>query len=500
VLEFIIGLDTQPKRDKILLNAGCTVVEDLLYVESESLLSCLELDTPILSKTRLKTLKKWAEDTFDVFGTVDIAGFTLDVCKVNQRTMARSSKPSTSTTTDKAVIKDKLRNFNGNRDSWPKGKRELTAHLNQIKNELGIPVYYVIRDMDDEQQYRNDNGDIGRRIYDAPFEGRVYESDAFLVLQILRQWTSGGTADYHVDNTNDVQEAWNNLLRSYEGVDARGANIQKARKQIEEAKWVSNQPNHTFDDYCTKIEKANNELNRYGANVEPESQVLAFLKGIRADGRVNPHLLSIKTTIISNDVLRNNLERAITTFKDTMRQLSNTSSDREQRQISATNQQGGQGGRYNNRGGAGRYHQGGYQQSGHYNYQGRGRRNRNRGYHRGGRNNRGEGRGDGGRRIYLPRQVLDSVEPEYREYMIQGRNAAQREANEKAEQQNQKRTASVAARNDDHMTSNTSIGNSTIRSVQFDEDDTPSPAGASSQFGATGRKNRKLMAMNSTNR
>jgi hypothetical protein len=99
VLEFIIGLETQPKRDKILLNAGCTVVEDLLYVESESLLSCLELDTPIISKTRLKTLKKWAEDTFDVFGMVDIAGFTLDVCKENQRTMARSSKPSTSTTT-----------------------------------------------------------------------------------------------------------------------------------------------------------------------------------------------------------------------------------------------------------------------------------------------------------------------------------------------------------------------------------------------------------------
>jgi hypothetical protein len=129
------------------------------------------LDTPTISKTRLKTLKKWAEDTFDVFGMVDIADFTLDVFKEKQCTMARSSKPSTSTTTDKAATKDKLRNFNGNRDLWPKSKRELTAHLNQIKNELGIPVYYVIRDMDDEQQYRNDNGEIGMHIYDAPFVG-----------------------------------------------------------------------------------------------------------------------------------------------------------------------------------------------------------------------------------------------------------------------------------------------------------------------------------------
>jgi hypothetical protein len=64
-----------------------------------------------------------------------------------------------------------------------------------------------------------------------------------------------------VDNTNDAQETWNNLCHCYEGVDARGANIQKARKQIEEAKWVSNQQNRTFDDYCTNIQKANNELN-----------------------------------------------------------------------------------------------------------------------------------------------------------------------------------------------------------------------------------------------
>jgi hypothetical protein len=94
-----------------------------------------------------------------------------------------------------------------------------------------------------------------------------------------------------VDNTNDVQEAWNNLIHCYEGVNTRGANIKKARKQIEEAKWISNQPSRTFDNYFTRIQKENNKLNRYGANVEPESQVIQFLKGIRVGGGVNPHLL-----------------------------------------------------------------------------------------------------------------------------------------------------------------------------------------------------------------
>jgi hypothetical protein len=89
VLEFIIGLNTQAKRDHILQNAGCTVVDDLLYVETDSLLSCLEADTPIISKTRLKTLKKWTEDTFDIYQSVDIADFTLDICKENQHAMEK---------------------------------------------------------------------------------------------------------------------------------------------------------------------------------------------------------------------------------------------------------------------------------------------------------------------------------------------------------------------------------------------------------------------------
>jgi hypothetical protein len=68
-------------------------------------------------------------------------------------------------------------------------------------------VYYVIRDKDDEEQYCTHDGEIGKKIYDALFKGRIYENDAFQVLQILRQLTAGGKAETHVDRTNDVQEA-----------------------------------------------------------------------------------------------------------------------------------------------------------------------------------------------------------------------------------------------------------------------------------------------------
>jgi hypothetical protein len=58
LLEYIIGLDTQPKRDKVLITAGCMTAENLLYVETDNLLGCLEADTPIIAKTRLKTFEK----------------------------------------------------------------------------------------------------------------------------------------------------------------------------------------------------------------------------------------------------------------------------------------------------------------------------------------------------------------------------------------------------------------------------------------------------------
>jgi hypothetical protein len=93
----------------------------------------------------------------------------------------------------------------------------------------------------------------------------------------------------------------------------------------------------TFDMYCNTHTKANNELDRYQANVDPEPQVANFIKGVRADARINPHLLPIKAIMIANPESKRDLLKAVTLFKDMMRQLMGTSSDREQRQVSARN-------------------------------------------------------------------------------------------------------------------------------------------------------------------
>jgi quinol monooxygenase YgiN len=54
-------------------------------------------------------------------------------------------------------MREKLNTFNGKREQRMKVKRNLTAYLNQIRNDNGVPLYYVIRDPELEDQYRNNN-------------------------------------------------------------------------------------------------------------------------------------------------------------------------------------------------------------------------------------------------------------------------------------------------------------------------------------------------------
>jgi hypothetical protein len=421
VLEHVVGLDTAVKRERVTINGGVRTIDDILYVEIDSLLECLTQNTSVLARTRLKTLKFWAEAEDDIGNGINLNHFTAEVCRERQKIIAKSTR-STNDTGDKATAtREKLSTFNGKRENWGRAKRELIAYLNQIKNDNGVPLYYVIRDPDLEDQYRNDNGEIGRKIYEAPFMGRIYSQDAFKVLQILRQWTSGGTADTFVDNNNDVQVAWSQLLRNYEGHDARNANIQKARETIAQAHWTRNTQNFTFDDYCNKHVKSNNELDRYNANVDGESQVNAFLKGIRADARLNPQILAIKALVLNGENSKNNLRSAIVTFKDTMRQLMGASNERDSRNIGSISRGGrfgrghgrthqGRGGRFGGRGGRGRFSNPG---------RGRGRTNTGRGH--------GEQRDQNN--LYIPNEVLEAVGPKYQAMLFRGREQMEKESN-----------------------------------------------------------------------
>ena len=339
VLTTIIGLDTQPMRDRVIVRGGVREVHDLLLVDMDSLLDCLKHETSVMAKTRLKTFKLWAEEQHDLHGHIDIKQFTEEICRLKQMKIAKATVKTKSGGSDvTSAGKEKLRNFNGKMEHWLGAKRELTAYLNQILNENGVPIYYVIRDTEDEEEYREHNGDMGNRIYDAPYLGRIYNDDAFKVLQILRLWTSNGTAQTFVDQTNDVQDAWASLLTAYEGLDAKNANITSARAIIGKASWVRDTATYSFTDYCNKHTKNNNVLNRYKANVDGHSQVKAFLNGIKAEK--NPAIHAIKVFIGQQQHTKEDLNQAIIAFKDGLKDNPGGYDYKDTRQVGATYRQG----------------------------------------------------------------------------------------------------------------------------------------------------------------
>lgn len=229
-----------------------------------------------------------------------------------------------------------------------------------------------------------------KRIYDAPLQGDYYERDNFQVFQKLRALLTGGLAETYLtdyEKSGDGGEAWTALLTAYEGDDAKNAAITSARNDIHTSTWERNSKNWTFDQYCLKHIRAHNILKRFDVPVDEATKVREFIRGIH-----NASFNSIKTTILLNPEYKQDLNKAITAFKDTVTTLELVVFDKqtEDRKIGAvrSNFRGGPGrnSHRQGRGGRGNAHKRPYEHS----------NNRGRGGMQGGYQNkyhRGGGRG-----------------------------------------------------------------------------------------------------------
>jgi hypothetical protein len=99
----------------------------------------------------------------------------------------------------------------------------------------------------------------------------------------LLQWTADGTAQTHIDRhsvTSDGRLAFWELKLFYEGDDAKQARITEARRTLKNATYYKDTDKYTFDEYCVKHLKANNDLTKCGVPYDGMSAVNDFLAGI----------------------------------------------------------------------------------------------------------------------------------------------------------------------------------------------------------------------------
>jgi hypothetical protein len=120
----------------------------------------------------------------------------------------------------------------------------------------------------------------------APLTGDKFNCDNFNVYQVMVEWTKSGSAKTYVDQYQETQDgrgAYLELITAFEGQDARYTAIITAQSRIESAYFERPTWNFTFEDYCMKHIKANNELRHYQVEAPGELQVSKFLRGIIGD-------------------------------------------------------------------------------------------------------------------------------------------------------------------------------------------------------------------------
>lgn len=186
ILEYRVGLTTKNQIRSVTRVAGVKRVEQLRFMTEEVLVETLDPSTTGISRLRLMALRRFSQDQWNNFGRVDLNQFNRkkmdeileELAKGTKRD--RDSKPRSS-----SGPKDSdLKRFSGKPEHWQEAKTSLITHLNTMRNDNGIPLYYVIRDPEDEERYRENT--IGAKIYDALQTGKAFEDDSFQVAQVLK--------------------------------------------------------------------------------------------------------------------------------------------------------------------------------------------------------------------------------------------------------------------------------------------------------------------------
>lgn len=266
ILQHRIGLVGKEQIYSITHIAGIKRIHHLRFMTEEVLVESLASSVTGMARLRLMALRRFSQDQWKNFGVIDIEQFTRPKMDELLGELAKGKRPADTKPRSTSAAKDSdLKRFSGKPEHWQEAKTSLVTHLNTMRNDSGIPLYYVIRDPEDEKIYRQNA--IGNKIYDAIQSGKGFEDDSFQVAQVLKKWTAGGTAVIHTDEQGaDGVTMWQQLILAYEGTDARINAVAHAKSKISTARFDKWRHTFTFDNYCDLHIKNNRILTYYGEN------------------------------------------------------------------------------------------------------------------------------------------------------------------------------------------------------------------------------------------
>ena len=456
-----IGFDTAVQRGRIM-EAGLNDFEDFRYlVEKDIREMAAEFGKRAaaqghilfgLGRTKKLTgVMHWVQDCYRAGDTPDHADFTTAAMfEALSLAQVRESDIDLVSTNSKAADPGKFKDER----KWPEWEKAFVNYLSVIPGVNGVPLAYVVREVEtpaEDVEYASSNE---RLIMRAPLEGQYYLADTRRVHNLITGFLQGENTESWIRTIvrhNDGRRDMTALRRHYAGEGNTTRRISDAKKIQATLHYKSERalPFHKFLDSMQKMFTIFEEENEPLTERAKVDELLAKVQNSSLSAAVSQLHFQLNTTGVTFTVAANHLNS----------EVSLTPEYQLARKLNATNTSPSGGGR---------------------GYQGRGGRG-GRGYQ-----GRGGGRGRGGRGGRGGNKTTYYSAAEWEKLSFEERDKIRKDRDTKGEQGGTKRSISAVSTTMSTKQLTTAIISS-LKAVSMEEDATAEvstpPKQAGNSFG-----------------
>ena len=309
---------TEPQVDFIVLNGATSPNTFARLFTSSALDALFKTDLlrtiMILVMERVKMFHRWLNERHSAGES--LTGISLD--RFTDTAMASlveaDSRGSVRRGHDGATSKGtglSLPTFNGVQANFKVWNQKWRAYLGTLKNTDGIPLLYVI------VQLQKEKASVRRQLQGASLKGSQFQTDNFKVSQLLESALADGSAYiYTSSHSGDGRRAYLELVRQYAGSFRQETRVQEIMAKLKSIQYrgVKNFP---WDKFTSVLLGHYEELKILDAKVGQRTQVRNLLDMIHHD-----KTRQIAADIISsNKRVKENLKKALAKIGERMQLL-----------------------------------------------------------------------------------------------------------------------------------------------------------------------------------
>ena len=196
-----------------------------------------------------------------------------------QRADVRKIEKDQSDTVSKAADPGKFKDER----KWPEWEPAFTNYLSTIPGVNGIPLSYVIREVEEPDRTTDHPGFNERAIACAPLVGTNFQADARRVHQLLKSFLQTETAEQWIKPLARRQSGRDDMIalrNHYSGEGNTSRRIAQAER-YRDTLYYKHEKSLSFSNFLDKIQKMFNMFEEEGESITEQAKVRMLLKKVQ---------------------------------------------------------------------------------------------------------------------------------------------------------------------------------------------------------------------------